>query len=574
MAVLEREGNAFDAAVAAGFVLQVVEPHFNGPGGDVSIVAHRAGTADAVAVCGQGPMPMAATPERFGELGLDQIPGSGLLPACVPGAMGAWLRLLAEFGTMRLADVLAPAIGYADSGFPILPEMARAIETMSPLFNTEWPSSAQVYLPHGTAPPAGSRFSNPMLAETYRRLLSEAEAASTDREEQLGAAHRAFYEGFAAEAIDKFVSAGPVLDATGRRNPGLLTGQDLADWRPEVDRALHQPYRGVDVFKPGPWSQGPVFAQQLALLEGFPLDDMTPYGAEHLHTVVECAKLAFADREAWYGDPAFTDVPMDVLLSREYNEQRRSLVTEFANTEFRPGTVAGRVPQVPQRPPQQEIAAADAEWLQQLGNGLPTVVELSNTRNDTCSVTVADRYGNMVAAVPSGGWLKSSPVIPGLGFSLGTRGQTMHLAGGHPNSLEPGKRPRTTLSPTVVLREGNPVLAFGTPGGDQQDQYTLEFFLAVIDFGLDLQAAVEAPTFRTGQVPSSFVPHEFHPGFLSVESGCSQQVFDELRRRGHMAEPGPEFSMGKVCAVGTDLQNELLLAAASPRGRQPYAVCR
>ncbi|WP_407074698.1 gamma-glutamyltransferase family protein [Saccharopolyspora sp. SCSIO 74807] len=574
MAVLEREGNAFDAAVAAGFVLQVVEPHFNGPGGDVSIVAHRAGTEDAVAVCGQGPMPMAATPERFAELGLDQIPGSGLLPACVPGAMGAWLRLLAEFGTKRLAEVLAPAIGYAESGFPVLPEMARAIETMSPLFNTEWPSSAQVYLPHGAAPPAGSRFSNPMLAETYRRLLGEAEAASADREEQLGAAHRAFYEGFAAEAIDKFVSAGPVLDATGRRNPGLLTGQDLAGWRPEVDRALHQPYRGVDVFKPGPWSQGPVFAQQLALLEGFPLGDMAPYGAEHLHTVVECAKLAFADREAWYGDPAFTDVPMDVLLSAEYNERRRSLVTGSANHEFRPGAVGGRVPRVPERPPQQEIPAADAEWLRQLGNGLPTVVELSNTRNDTCSVTVADRYGNMVAAVPSGGWLKSSPVIPGLGFSLGTRGQTMHLAGGHPNSLEPGKRPRTTLSPTVVLREGNPVLAFGTPGGDQQDQYTLEFFLAVIDFGLDLQAAVEAPTFRTGQVPSSFVPHEFHPGFLSLESGCSQEVFDELRRRGHVAEPGPEFSMGKVCAVGTDLHNELLLAAASPRGRQPYAVCR
>lgn len=574
MAILEKDGNAFDAAVAAGFVLQVVEPHFNGPGGDVSIVAHQADGPGAVAVCGQGPMPMGAEPEKFRALGLGQIPGSGLLPACVPGAMGAWLRLLAEFGTMRLAEVLEPAIGYAENGFPLFPEMARAIDVMTPLFATEWPTSAEVYLPGGVAPGAGTRFRNPMLAATYRRLLNEAEAASADREGQLAAAHDAFYQGFVAEAIDKFVSAREVLDATGRYHRGFLTGQDLANWKPEVEPALHQGYRGYDVFKPGPWSQGPVFAQQLALLEGFDLAAMDAYGDEHLHTVAECAKLAFADREAWYGDPAHTDVAIDALLTPEYTRQRRGLVTGQASHELRPGTMNGRLPHLPHHPPADGPSASDAEWLRQLGNGLPTVVELANTRNDTCCVTVVDRHGNLVAGVPSGGWLKSSPVIPDLGFALGTRGQTMHLAGGHPNSLGPGKRPRTTLSPTVVLRDGSPFLAFGTPGGDQQDQYTLEFFLAVVDFGLDTQAATEATTFRIGQLPSSFVPHESRPGVLTVERSCAPQVCEQLRQRGHIVELAPELSMGKVCAVGVDAANELMLAAASPRGRQPYAVCR
>jgi gamma-glutamyltranspeptidase/glutathione hydrolase len=574
MSILEKGGNAYDAAVAAGFVLQVVEPHFNGPGGDVSIVAHQAGTDGATAVCGQGPMPMAATIGKFRELGLPQVPGSGFLPACVPGAMGAWLRLLAEFGTMRLADVLDPAIGYAAEGFPLFPDMARAISVLAPLFTDEWPTSAQVYLPGGVAPAPGSRFRNPLLATTYQRLLKEAEAATSDREGQLEAAHDAFYRGFVAEAIDAFVPRQELLDATGERHRGLLTGDDLADWRPDVEPALHQGYRGLDVFKPGPWSQGPVFAQQLALLEGFDLGAMGHGSADHIHTVAECAKLAFADREAWYGDPRFTDVPMDGLLDQAYTDERRKLVTGEASRRLRPGAPGGRTPRLPERPRVDGVSDQEVEWLRQLDNGLPTIAQLTSARNDTCCVTVADRHGNLVAAVPSGGWLKSSPAIPELGFALGTRGQTMYLDEGHPNSLGPGKRPRTTLSPTVVLREGRPYLAFGTPGGDQQDQYTLEFFLSVVDFGMDTQAATEATTFYIGQVPSSFVPHESRPGVLMLERSCAPEHVAELARRGHLVDLVPELSLGKVCATGFDHANQLVLAAASPRGRQPYANCR
>ncbi|MGW5731007.1 gamma-glutamyltransferase family protein [Nocardia beijingensis] len=574
MAILERGGNAFDAAVAAGFVLQVVEPHFNGPGGDMSIVVHQAGTAGAQAICGQGPMPMAATPATFHELGLQHVPGSGLLPACVPGAMGAWLRMLAQFGTMPLDEVLAPAIHYAADGYPLFPEMAKAIRVMAPLFITEWPTSAEVYLSNNSAPTAGSRFRNPLLANTYRRILAESKAAAASRESQIEAAHDAFYRGFVAEAIDAFVPHHEVLDATGRRHRGLLTGQDLANWRPDVEPAIHQRYRGHDVFKPGPWSQGPVFAQQLALLEGFDIGLMSLGGADHLHTVAECAKLAFADREAWYGDPAYSDVPIGALLDPEYNRIRRALIGEQASLELRPGSPLDLTPYVPQRPRPKGPSPTDAEWLRQLDSGLPTIVNLTTTRNDTCCVTVADRRGNLVAAVPSGGWLKSSPAIPGLGFALGTRGQIMHLAEGHPNTLAPGKRPRTTLSPTVVLREGQPFLAFGTPGGDQQDQYTLEFFLSVADFGLNTQAAIEATTFVIRHFPSSFVPHESRPGVLVVERSCPPETVSELERRGHIVELAPELSLGNVCATGFDAANQLVLAAASPRGCQPYAVCR
>ncbi|WP_442738380.1 gamma-glutamyltransferase family protein [Streptomyces pseudogriseolus] len=573
MAVLERGGNAFDAAAAAGFVLQVVEPHFNGLGGDVPIVACSAQTGEVQVVCGQGPMPQAATIEHFTSLGLRQIPGSGLLPAVVPGAFGAWMRLLAEHGTLPLADVLEHAIGYAENGFPLLAGTADTIEVLAPLFATEWTESGRTYLPHGRPPKAGERFRNPALANTYKRLLREATAASGDREAQLAAAERAFYQGFVAEAIDAFVSGHEVLDSTGRRHRGLLTGQDLADWRATVESSVQLQYGEHTVHKPGAWSQSPVFLQQLSLLDGFDLAGMGLDSAEYLHTVTECAKLAFADREAWYGDPEHSDVPLDILLSAPYAAVRRALIEEKAAETLRPGSPGGRTPVVPESDPDEAPADSDY-WMGQIHNGLPTIVKATAARNDTCTVVVADRLGNMVAAVPSGGWLKSSPVVPGLGFSLGTRGQTMTLRKGHPNSLGPGRRPRTTLSPSLVLKEGKPVLAFGTPGGDRQDQWTLEFFLAVADFGLDLQSATETLAFHTDHFSASFTPHESRPKVLTVERTCAPEVVDELARRGHEVELVDEYSLGKVCAVGIDHDKEVLLAAASPRGRQTYAMCR
>lgn len=572
MAVMERGGNAFDAAVAAAFVLQVVEPHYNGAGGDASVLAYSPGAGVPQSFCGQGPMPREVTIGRFRDLGLTQVPGSGLLPATVPGAFGALMAMLLRFGTMRLADVLSYAIGYARHGFPLLPDTATAISVLAPLFRTEWAGSGATYLNNGVAPAAGSRFRSPALADTYERIVREAEASGGSRDSQIEAAHRVFYQGFVADIIDGFVRRTEAVDSTGRRNRGFLTGQDLAEWRPEVLDAVGCDYRGYRVFKPGPWSQGPVFLQQLGLLEGFDLAGMGLGSAEYIHTVVECANLAFADREAWYGDPAHSDVPLATLLHPEYVAQRRELVAKDAAASMRPGSPDGRRPTLPWAPAP-EIDPAATDWLAQLGSGLPTIVRATAARGDTCFVSVTDKVGNIAAVTPSGGWLKSSPTMAELGFCLGTRGQTMWLVDGHPNSLAPGRRPRTTLSPTIVLREDRPFLGFGTPGGDRQDQWTLQFFLAVTDFGLDTQAATETLAFHSEAAPSSFTPRESRVRGLTIERDCDPDVVTELRRRGHDVSLAPELSLGKVCATG-HAGDGFVVAAASPRGRQAYAVSR
>lgn len=568
MAVLEKGGNAFDAAVAAGFVLHVVEPHLNGPGGEVPILAYSAERDRVLVVNGQGPAPAAATIGHFRNLGLDLVPGSGLLPACVPGAFGGWLLLLAELGTMRPREVLEYAIGYAETGYPVLPKIASTIASVERLFREEWTSSAATYLAGGV-PQAGGMLRNQVLAATWRRVLAEAEAASSDRDAQIDAAVHAFYEGFVAEAIDRFSQSSEVLDVTGRRHRGLLGGDDLARWRATLEQPATFDYHGVRVCKTGPWGQGPVFLQQLALLAGFDLEQMGVGSADCLHTVVECAKLAFADREAWYGDPALVDVPLAGLLDPAYAASRRALVSEQASLELRPGAVGGREPRLP--PMVLEAFRREAAELG-MGAGEPTTMLADR---DTCHVDVADRFGNMVACTPSGGWLHSSPVIPELGFCLGTRGQMLWLTEGLPSSLEPGKRPRTTLTPSLALRDGRPWLAFGTPGGDQQDQWSLNStFLHAVHTNLDLQEAIDAPNFHTEHFPSSFWPRQSRPGVLVVEERIGSKVIDELRARGHRVEVAGPWSLGRMCVVGRDPRTGFLMAAANPRGRQGYAVGR
>jgi gamma-glutamyltranspeptidase/glutathione hydrolase len=572
MAMFDRGGNAFDAAAAAAFVLQVVEPHLNGPGGDVPILAYEAGAGRVTVLCGQGPLPEAATPAAFAALGLDAVPGSGLLPACVPGVFGAWVRLLAEHGRLEIADVLAPAIGYAEHGFPLLPKAAAMIDRLAPLFRDHWVSSGETYLRGGLAPASGERVRNPALAQVFRRIVAEA-APAKSREARCEAAIRAFYEGFVAEAVDKFFAGTEVLDATGRHNRGLLTGTDLATWRPAVEEPVTLSYRGRLVHKPGPWSQGPVFLQQLALLSGFDLGAMGFGSADHLHTVVESAKLAFADREAWYGDPDHADVPLAGLLDPAYTDARRALIGEAASSGLRPGTPDKRAPWLPPLadPP---APPEDPTWRDQLANGLPTVLAATVVRGDTTTVSATDRDGNMVVATPSGGWLSGSPVVPGLGFPLGTRGQMAWLVRGHNNGLAPGKRPRTTLSPTIVRTDdGRPCLAFGTPGGDRQDQWTLNFFLNHVDFGMPVQEAAEALNFHTDHVPTSFLPRQFRPRSLTVEEGVAEETATELRRRGHQVELAAAQSLGQVCATGPGPDGGVL-AASSPRGSQAYAVVR
>jgi gamma-glutamyltranspeptidase / glutathione hydrolase len=560
MAVLERGGNAFDAAVAAGFVLQVVEPHLNGPGGEAPILAAPAGQGRVLVVNGQGPVPAAATIERFRDLGLELIPGTGLLAACVPGAFGAWMLLLRDHGTVRLRDVLEPAIGYAEAGFPAVPRIGGAIWAMERLFRDHWPSSAEVWLADGVPAPGG-RLRNPALAATWRRLLAEAEAASPDRDGQIEAALAAFYEGFVAETIAGYLATAEVMDVSGRRHKGLLGGDDLAGWRATVEDPVSAEHRGWTVCKTGPWGQGPVLLQQLRLLDGFDLEAMGLGSAAYVHTVAECAKLAFADREAWYGDPAAFEVPLDGLLDPAYAKERRALVGDEASLALRPGSPGGRSPRLP------EAGGAQAADEDLVGSGEPTF-------GDTCHVDVVDRHGNLVAATPSGGWLQSSPVVPGLGFCLGTRAQMLWLEEGLASSLRPGTRPRTTLSPSLALRDGEPCLAFGTPGGDAQDQWTLQFFLAHARFGLDLQEAIDAPSFQSDHFPSSFWPRRASPGKLVVEAGHHPAAIGGLRERGHLVEVADPWSLGRTCAAGRDPATGFLLAAANPRGRQAYAAGR
>jgi gamma-glutamyltranspeptidase / glutathione hydrolase len=612
LAVLEHGGNAFDAAVAAGLVLQVVEPHLNGLGGEVPVIAHHAGRGETFVLCGQGTAPAAATPEAFAGLGLDLVPGSGLLAACVPGAFGAWMLLLREYGTLRLRDVMGYAIGYAASGYPLVPAISWGIASVAEMFRDYWPSSAEVYLPGGHLPAPGSLFANPALAATYQRILQEAEAASHDRDEQIEAARRVYYEGFVAEAIAAYVASADVMDVTGQPHRGLLSYQDLAGWHPRLEEPLTYDVGGLTVCKTRPWGQGPVFLQQLALLDGFDLAAMGPGTADYMHTVTECAKLAFADREAWYGDPDFTDVPVKALLSAEYADDRRRLVGPEASAQLRPGTPEGRAPRLPGfvigpvtgrddngsvapsldvEPPQPRLDPGTGEPTMRTGEptmrtGEPTMrtsgpdretpeggpATSSYRAGDTCHLDVADRFGNMVSATPSGGWLQSSPVIPGLGFCLGTRAQMFTLTPGLPATLAPGKRPRTTLTPGLALRDREPYLAFGTPGGDQQDQWSLLFFLNHLKFGMNLQQAIDFPSFHSAHMPSSFYPRAAQPRVLDVESRVGAAVIEELRRRGHLVNVRPAWSLGRVSAVAR--RDGVLYAAANPRGMQGYAVGR
>jgi gamma-glutamyltranspeptidase/glutathione hydrolase len=560
MSVLERGGNAADAAVATGFVLQVIEPHLNGPGGEVPILLWDPADEQVRVIAGQGVTPVAATPERFADLGLELVPGTGPLAATVPGAVGAWLLLLRQWGTWRLRDVLEPAIGYAENGWPLLPSIARTIATVEQTFRADWPTSAATWLP---IPPAGSRMRSPVLAATWRRLLAEAEAATQDRDGQIEAARTAFYEGFVAEAIDAHVRQ-PVRDSSGDVHVGLLTADDLAAWRCPVEAPTTLDYGDYTVCKTGPWGQGPVFLQQLALLSRFDLAEAGHLTPDYVHVVVEASKLAFADREAWYGDGA--DVPMLALLSDGYNDERASLIGSTASLELRPGSPDGRAPAL--RAPLAGAGAGAA------GTGEPTVSRDGVTRGDTCHLDVVDRNGLMISATPSGGWLQSSPTIESLGWCLGTRAQMTWLEPGLAATLRPRTRPRTTLSPSLALRNGRPYLAFGTPGGDQQDQWSLVFFLAHVHFGLDLQAAIDAPSFHSTHFPSSFWPRTAEPGGLVIEDRVAMGVIDELRRRGHQVSVSDGWSLGRVSAAGVEPGTGFLRAAANPRGAQGYAVGR
>ena len=566
MAALEKGGNAFDAAVATAFTLQVVEPHLNGPGGDVPVIVHDVRRGKAEVICGQGPAPAGATIAHYRSEGLDLVPGTGLLAACVPGTFETWMLLLRDYGTMPLREVISPAIGYAQNGHPLVERANATIAAVAELFREHWPTSAAVYLPNGAVPATGTLFANKALASTYLRILAEAEDAGGDRIAQIEQARKTWSRGFVAEAIDRFCRTQEVMDASGRRHRGVLAADDMARWTPGIEAPLSYDYGRYTVCKTGPWGQGPVMLQQLALLKGFEIGDLDPTGADFIHLQVECAKLAFADREAFYGDPDFVEVPTATLLSDAYNSERRGLVGDSASLQLRPGSIEGfgSLTKLPRQGAPGAGAAA--------GAGEPTVGRLGGTRGDTVHFDIVDQAGNMISATPSGGWLQSSPVIPELGFCLGTRAQMFWLEEGHPSALAPGKRPRTTLTPTLALRDGEPYLACGTPGGDQQDQWITQLFLRHVHAGFNLQEAIDAPAWHSEHFPSSFWPRTARPGVLVVEGRIPRETIAGLKRRGHIVEVGPDWSEGRLTAAVRDGKRRR--AAANPRGMQGYAAGR
>ncbi len=452
---------------------------------------------------------------------------------------------------MTLADVAAPVVALCEDGMPMHAGLSGHGETPKDLsgliglasiranrrkFKEQWPSSAALYMPNGEVPRPGDIIKNPALAQVFRRLLdAEAGAKNRGREAAIDAARDCFYRGEIAREIVKW------SDAKG----GLLQASDLAQFTTRFEEPVSADYRGFTVHKCQPWSQGPVFLQQLRLLEGFDLRAMGHNSAAYIHCLVEAAKLAFADREAYYADPEFAEVPMEGLLSRKYTDLRRSLIDpEHASMDLRPGDpIAMRA----------LLEGANAEG-RSWGPG-------------TIHVTAADGRGNMVACTASGGWIPSSPVIDSLGFPLGTRVQTFHLNERHANALRPGKRPRTTLTPSIATRNGAPFLSFGTPGGDQQDQWTLQFFLNLVDFGMDVQEAIEAPRFSTAHYVNTFYPHNFSKGSLRVEERVDEKVRNELAGRGHLLEVRPPWCEGHVLGIRFDPERRLLTGGADPRGQ-------
>ena len=556
MRMLAHGGNAVDAGVAAVFAQVVLEFQSAGFGGECPILIHSARDGRVVALNGNCRAPAAATVKRYRDLGFELIPGDGFLAAGVCATPSVLITALERYGTLTLGQVLAPAIELAGDGFPVYDAFARAVGRMAARFEREWPSSAALLLPGGAAPEPGQVFKNPDLARTYERLVeAEHNARHLGRSAALRAAHDRFYSGDIAAAIVAFQRDTTTTHAGGPPSSGLLTREDFATFSTHEEAPASTTYRGFTVHKCGPWSQGPVFLQQLNILEGYDLRAMGAGSADHIHTVLEASKLAFADRERYYADPEFAHVPLRGLLSKEYAATRRALIDpRRASPELRPGDP------FPFDPGPRGVADTTP------------VVAGRAWQPGTTGTRAVDAAGNVFSATPSGGWLSSSPVIPDLGFALGSRIQMFWLDESLPGALAPRKRPRTTLSPSLVTRSGAPYMAFGTPGGDQQDQWTLAVFLNHVDFGMDIQDAVDYPAFHTVHFRSSFYPRKASPNVAAVETTVPASVRDDLASRGHEVQPARPWTLGNTTAVRIDPLSGTLEASATCRGQKAYAA--
>lgn len=567
--IMEQGGNAVDAAAAMCFCLNLLEPQANGIGGEVPTLIYSAEEGRVFAISGMGWSPKALTIEWCREHSIDLIPGDGYLPACVPAVVDTWATALARFGTMSFTQVLQPAIELAERGFPVYDGLHDSLASNVRKFTELYPTTGEVYCPKGHVPEVGELFRNLDCAEVLKSMCrAEAAARHKGRTAAIEAARDLFYKGEIAERIVEFITNNPVEDASGTAHRGLLTYEDMAEWHATVEEPVTFNYRGLDVHKCSSWTQGPFSLQQLAILEGFDLKALGHNSAAYLHTWIEGAKLAFADREAYYGDPLFDEVPFDVLLSKEYAAERRDLIGAEASLELRPGDVGRGVPNYVTFD-----VAEDNRGALNLGRRPVHDLGLSHAHiGDTTHLDAVDREGNMVAATPSGGWISHSPVIKGLGFPLGTRGQMLYLNPQRPNALAPRKRPRATLTPSLVTKRGEPFMVFGTPGGDTQDQLTLQFFLNCVEFGMNIQEALEAPIVYSAHFPSSFYPRTAYPGRVVAEEGIPREVIAELELLGHEVVVTDGWTAGKVMGIRYDRAHGVILGGVSPRRTIGYAL--
>ncbi|HHY83652.1 MAG TPA: gamma-glutamyltransferase family protein [Clostridiales bacterium] len=527
-------GNAVDAGVAAGLALAVIKPHQNGFGGECPILVYSPKDRKVTAVSGQGVAPKKAAIEWFRQNNVKAIPGDGYLGATVPGMFGAYAAALKHFGRLTLKEVLEPAIELAEIGFPVYQALHSTLSGLKDRFMKEWPTSAAVYTPEGRVPRIGELLKQPALASTLKKLVeAEEEYRSRGREAAIDHAIDRFYKGDIADKIIEFSHSFPVKDASGESHISLLEKEDFAEYQTLLDEPVSADYKEYTVFKCGPWTQGPVFLQQLKLLEGFDLKGMGHNSADYIHTVIECAKLAFADRDKYYGDPKFVNVPLDKLLSEEYNKEQRSKISSKANNT----------------PPESPY------WK----------FEDSAYVGDTTHLDAIDDEGFMISATPSGGWIPTSPVIPEVGFPLGTRSQMFNFLPDHPNCIAPGKRPRTTLTPSLAFKDGKPWMVFGTPGGDMQDQWTLQFFLNLAEFDMTMEDAVTAPTFHTTHFINSFYPHPIGEGIVYLEDGFQKEDLYKLQEKGHKLFLDRADAHGEVCGVKIDCRNGYIKGVASPK---------
>ncbi|MBV9503378.1 MAG: gamma-glutamyltransferase family protein [Acidobacteriia bacterium] len=529
-------GNAVDAGIAAMLAASVTEFSHFGFGGEAPILV-RTRDGKVYAIAGVGTMPKAATADFFRshKLGADEVteppepnglkdwvPVAGILPALVPGMVEAALVTLREFGTKSFAEAVEPAIQLAD-GFPIDELRASSIQR-SLKFIMKWPASRQVFLKNGRPPVVGEIFRQPELAHTLRAMVDAEKkvlAAGGSREKAIDAVRDYFYRGEIAHKIDEF----------SKQNGGLLRYEDMAAFRLSPEAPASTTFQGYTVYKPGFWSQGPTMLEALNILEGFDLPALKLNSAEYIHTLVEALKLAYADRDTYYGDPKFVQVPSERLLSKEYGAERRTLITAQASQEFRPGQIG---PHPPQHPSHVEIAHRK--------------IDDALAAKDTTCIDAVDKNGIAFSATPSGAWMPSY-IAGDTGIPLTQRAQSFLLVPGHPNELAGGKRPRVTLSPTLATRADGTVIALSTPGGDNQEQALIQVLFNAIEFGYNAEYAVEIPRFQTRHLVASFDNHAMSPGDLLLDERTQSSIVSDLQKRNHHVEMRPPYDSGAAPAI-------------------------